>query len=83
MSKLAKQGKGIILMHDFQKHTGEAPADAARAAEGGGLQGGGDEGRRRKLQTLPQYDEALLKDTRLPTVSSRPLSSVVQTISTN
>src|SRR5207302_712532 len=24
MTKLDKQGKGIILMHDFQKHTGEA-----------------------------------------------------------
>jgi hypothetical protein len=31
-------------------------------------------------QTLPQYDEGLLKDAKLPTVSSRPVSSVVQTI---
>ena len=29
MTKLDKHGKGIILMHDFQKHTGEGPADAA------------------------------------------------------
>ena len=33
------------------------------------------------VQTLPQYDEELLKDAKLPTVSSRPVSSVVQTIS--
>jgi hypothetical protein len=33
------------------------------------------------VQTLPQYDEEILKDTKLPTVSDRPVSSVVQTIS--
>ena len=33
------------------------------------------------LATLPEYDEALAKDMKLPTVSSRPVSSVVQTIS--
>jgi hypothetical protein len=33
------------------------------------------------VQTLPQYDEELLKDAKLPTVSERPVSSVVQTIS--
>jgi hypothetical protein len=32
-------------------------------------------------QTLPQYDEELVKSAKLPTVSSRPVSSVVQTIS--
>ena len=33
------------------------------------------------VKTLPQYDEEILKDTKLPTVSDRPVSSVVQTIS--
>ena len=33
------------------------------------------------VQTLPQYDEELLKEAKLPTVSDRPVSSVVQTIS--
>ena len=82
MGKLAKQGKGIILMHDFQKHTGEAlPALLARLkAEGYKVVA---MKAKTKLQTLPQYDEAFLKDTKLPTVSSRPVSSVVQTISTN
>ena len=82
MSKLAKQGKGIILMHDFQKHTGEAlPTLLARLkAEGYKVVA---MKAKTKLQTLPQYDEAFLKDTRLPTVSARPVSSVVQTISTN
>jgi len=82
MSKLAKQGKGIILMHDFQKHTGEAlPTLLAR------LKADGYKVVQMKakapVQTIPQYDEAFLKDTKLPTVSSRPVTSVVQTISTN
>ena len=32
-------------------------------------------------QTLAQYDEEIVKDLKLPTVNSRPVSSVVQTIS--
>ena len=82
MSSLAKQGKGIILMHDFQKHTGEAlPTLLARLkAEGFKVVA---MKAKTPMQTLPQYDEAFLKDTKLPTMSSRPVSSVVQTISTN
>jgi hypothetical protein len=34
-----------------------------------------------RVKTLPQYDEAMLKDQKLPTVSQRPTSSVVKTIS--
>jgi peptidoglycan/xylan/chitin deacetylase (PgdA/CDA1 family) len=33
------------------------------------------------VQTLAQYDEDIVKELKLPTVSSRPVSSVVQTIS--
>jgi hypothetical protein len=33
------------------------------------------------VQTLPQSDEELLKEAKLPTVSTRPVGSVVQTIS--
>lgn len=82
MSKLAKQGKGIILMHDFQKHTGEAlPTILARLkAEGYKVV---QMKAKAPVTTIPQYDEAFLKDTKLPTMSSRPVSSVVQTISTN
>jgi peptidoglycan/xylan/chitin deacetylase (PgdA/CDA1 family) len=82
MGKLAKQGKGLILMHDFQKHTGEAlPTLLARLkAEGFKVVA---MKAKAPMQTLPQYDEAFLKDTKLPTVSARPVSSVVQTISTN
>jgi len=31
--------------------------------------------------TLPEYDQELLKDVKLPTVSTRPVNSVVTTVS--
>jgi len=80
MKKLDKLGKGIILMHDFHKHTAEALPTLLRKLKAGGYK----VVRmipKAPVQTLPQYDEELLKDTKLPTVSSRPVSSVVQTIS--
>lgn len=82
MTRLDKLGKGIILMHDFQKHTGEAlPALLAR------LKAGGYKvvqiTAKTTLQTLPEYDEALMKEMKVPTAgtSMRPISSVVQTVS--
>ena len=33
------------------------------------------------VETIAEYDESFIKDMKLPTVSSRPLNSVVQTIS--
>lgn len=82
MTRLDKLGKGIILMHDFQKHTGEAmPALLAR------LKAGGYKVVQIKakttLETLPEYDEVLMKDMKVPTASTstRPISSVVQTVS--
>jgi hypothetical protein len=32
------------------------------------------------LNTLPQYDEAVLKESKLPTLPSRPQESVVRTL---
>src|SRR5689334_18535010 len=74
--KLGKQGKGIILMHDFHKHTAEAlPAILARLkAEGYKVVAMRSKA---PVQSLPQYDEAVLKDAKLPTLSQRPVSSVV------
>jgi peptidoglycan/xylan/chitin deacetylase (PgdA/CDA1 family) len=80
MTKLNKQGKGIILMHDFQKHTGEAlPTLLAR------LKAGGYKVVQMKakapVETLAQYDDEVLKSVKVPTISSRPVASVVQTVS--
>jgi peptidoglycan-N-acetylglucosamine deacetylase len=80
MTKLDKQGKGIILMHDFQKHTAEAMPTLLRRLKAGGYK---IVQMRAKapLQTLPEYDEALTKDIKVPTASTRPVGSVVQTVS--
>jgi hypothetical protein len=79
MSKLDRVGKGIILMHDFQKHTAEALPTLLRRLKAGGYK---VVAMRAKtgLQTLPEYDEMLAKDVKLPTVSARPIDSVVQTV---
>jgi peptidoglycan/xylan/chitin deacetylase (PgdA/CDA1 family) len=79
MTKVNKLGKGIILMHDFQKHTAEAlPALLAQ------LKAGGYKVVQMKakapVQTLAEYDAEVVKDAKLPTVSARPVSSVVQTV---
>jgi peptidoglycan/xylan/chitin deacetylase (PgdA/CDA1 family) len=80
MKKVDKLGKGIILMHDFQKHTAEAMPELLKRLKAGGYKVVAMKAKA-PVQTLPQYDEELLKDAKLPTVSSRPVSSVVQTIS--
>jgi peptidoglycan/xylan/chitin deacetylase (PgdA/CDA1 family) len=80
MAKLKKFGKGIILMHDFQQATAGAAAELLNDLKAGGykvvfMKPKGT------LQTIASYDEAILKDAKLPTVSDRPTSSVVRTIS--
>ena len=80
MKKLDKLGKGIILMHDFHKHTAEALPELLSKLKAGGYKVVKMVAKT-PVQTLPQYDEELLKDAKLPTVSTRPVSSVVQTIS--
>jgi len=80
MKKLDKLGKGIILMHDFHKHTAEALPELLHRLKAGGYKVV-KMIPKAPVQTLPQYDDEVLKDAKLPTVSSRPVSSVVQTIS--
>src|SRR6202011_2114533 len=80
MTKVDKQGKGIILMHDFQKHTAEALPILLRRLKVGGYKVVQMKAKA-PLQTLPEYDEALVKDIKLPVASNRPVGSVVQTVS--
>jgi peptidoglycan/xylan/chitin deacetylase (PgdA/CDA1 family) len=81
MGKLNKLGKGIILMHDFQRVTSIALPQIL-----GELQKNGFKVvhmvPKDMLTTLPQFDEAVLKENKLPTMSeNRPTDSVVRTIS--
>jgi peptidoglycan/xylan/chitin deacetylase (PgdA/CDA1 family) len=80
MAKLQKHGKGIVLMHDFQHSTAEAMPELLKQLKANGYKVVHMKPKD-PVQTLAQYDEMLLKDVKLPTVSDRPTSSVVKTIS--
>ena len=80
MTKVDKLGKGIILMHDFQKNTAEALPALLRRLKAGGYKVVQMKAKA-PLETLPEYDAMLVKDQKLPVISSRPVSSVVQTVS--
>ena len=80
MTKLDKQGKGIILMHDLQKHTAEALPTLLRRLKAGGYKVVQMKAKE-SLETLAEYDAGLIKDMKLPAVASRPVGSVVQTVS--
>lgn len=80
MNKLDKRGKGIILMHDFQKSTADALPELLRRLKAGGYKVVHMRAKA-PVQTLPQYDEELVKSSALPTVSTRPVNAVVQTVS--
>jgi hypothetical protein len=80
MGKVRKAGKGIILMHDFQKGTSIALPQILEQLH--------QEGfkivhlvPKKTLSTLPEYDEAILKDSKLPIIARRPPESVVRTLS--
>ena len=74
--KLEKLGKGIILMHDFHKHTAEALPELLQTLKAGGFKVVAMRAKA-PVQSLPQYDEEVLKEAKLPTLSQRPVSSVV------
>jgi hypothetical protein len=78
MTKLKKFGKGIVLMHDFQHATADARLLTQLKANGYKivLMRAKD-----PLKTIASYDETVVKDLKLPTVSDRPTSNVVRTIS--
>jgi peptidoglycan/xylan/chitin deacetylase (PgdA/CDA1 family) len=78
--KLDKLGKGIILMHDFHKHTAEALPELLHRLKAEGYKVVAMRAKA-PVQSLPQYDEEIQKDIKLPTVSQRPVSSVVTTVS--
>ena len=80
MTKVTKHGKGIILMHDFQRVTAEALPELLNQLKAGGYKVVHLKPKE-PVQTLAGYDEMIVKELKLPTVSSRPTASVVRTIS--
>ena len=80
MAKLKKNGKGIVLMHDFQHATAEAAMDLLNELKAGGYKVVFMKPKF-PVTTLPQYDDLILKEMKVSSGDSRPTSSVVRTIS--
>jgi peptidoglycan/xylan/chitin deacetylase (PgdA/CDA1 family) len=79
MAKLQKHGKGMVLLHDFQQATSQAVPQLLAELKAGGYKVVHMKARN-MVTSLPQYDEELMKDAKLPTVSQRPTSSVVRDV---
>ena len=80
MGKLTKMGKGIILVHDFQRGTSIALPRLLEQMQKNSFKIV-HMVPKSTLTTLPQYDEAVLKQNVLQTATNRPTDSVVKTIS--
>ena len=80
IAKLQKHGKGIVLMHDFQHATAEALPELLNQLKANGYKLVHMKAKE-PIKTIAQYDEMVAKEIKLPTVSDRPTSSVVRTIS--
>lgn len=82
MAKLQKRGKGILLMHDFQKSTANSIPDLLTQLKAGGykivhVKAKGT------IASQPEYDAMVVSQLKGPAgiASDRPTSSVVRTLS--
>ena len=80
MAKLKKNGKGIVLMHDFQHATAEAAMDLLNDLKAGGYKIVFMKPKA-PVTTVASYDETILKIVGAAGGEARPTSSVVRTIS--
>jgi peptidoglycan/xylan/chitin deacetylase (PgdA/CDA1 family) len=80
MDKLAKRGKGIILMHDFQRDTAEVMPELLLQLKAGGYKVVHMVPKDR-LTTVAKYDDMVKAQDKLSVTNTRPESSVVKTIS--
>lgn len=79
MGKLKKKGKGIILMHDFQKATANAMPQLLKELKKGGYKVVHMVSKA-PASTLPEFDEAVKSEIKGPVGTGQPVSSVVKTI---
>ena len=80
MTKLKKRGKGIVLLHDFQHATALALPELLAQLKADGYKIVQVKAKD-PVKTLPEYDETIIKEFGGSTVSARPTSSVVRTVS--
>jgi len=66
-------------MHDFQRATSEAVPELFNQLKAAGYKIV-HMVPKAPIQTIAEYDEMVMKENKLPTVSSRPTESVVRTI---
>lgn len=79
MKKLKEKGKGIILMHDFQKSTALAMPQLLEELKAGGYRVVHMKAKDPVI-TVPKYDEIIQAEFGGPLSTGRPTSSVVRTI---
>jgi peptidoglycan/xylan/chitin deacetylase (PgdA/CDA1 family) len=79
MAKLEKHGKGIILMHDFQHATADALPELLKQMKEKGYK---VVHMRPKfmIKSLPEYDELLKKENKMPAANTAPTDSIVKTV---
>ena len=81
MKKLDNRGKGILLMHDFQKVTAHGAADLLKRLQAGGYKVVHVTSKD-TVKSLPEYDEKVAAQIKGPVGNNtRPTSSIVKTIS--
>jgi peptidoglycan/xylan/chitin deacetylase (PgdA/CDA1 family) len=78
--KLKKYGKGIVLMHDFQRGTAEAAMELLNQLKANGYKVVFMRAKQ-PVQTIASYDQAILKEEKLPTLTERPTSAVIRDVS--
>jgi len=79
MTKLEKHGKGIILMHDFQRATAEAMPELLRQLKAGGYKVV-HVVPHQPVTTIAKYDEMIVQQDKLSANNTRPASNVFHTI---
>jgi peptidoglycan/xylan/chitin deacetylase (PgdA/CDA1 family) len=79
LAKLKKNGKGIVLMHDFQRATADAAPELLRQLKANGYKVVFLKAKT-ELKTIASYDEMIGKNIKLPTLNDHPTASVVRTI---
>src|SRR5262245_5135590 len=80
IAKLKKRGKGIVLLHDFQHPTSMALPELLAQLKIDGYKIVQVKAKD-PVTTLPEYDDAIMKEFGSGTVSARPTASVVRTVS--
>lgn len=79
MGKLEKKGKGIVLLHDFQKHTAAGTLDLLNQLKAKGYKIVHMRAKA-NVTTLAEFDEKARAEFKAPAGDTRPTSAVVRTV---